>query len=277
MEEGATVSRSDLTLHLVSYREDVAAARLEEIREVVRCAAASERGVVALAHERASLLDEGTQERAEAEGFVTWAQRQKSRVTQAAIQRQAEAETAYNLLHRMSARGHRQLDDEGDDPSTPYARSREASRQRSPQRDAYHSPRSPTSPGDHPKKWPTPAGANLSPRGRALSAYGPGATALFEHLRPSDESGGVPRVRLLRSEWIIARAQKLRAAKTQAQKAALTWPCRQELEAAEPNAYYRAYVLTKPPNPHPLLLHLAASPGCALLTGACIAVSRVWQ
>ena len=242
--EARGVARADLALHLRYFQEEDALARVQEIREVVRIAASSESGVVALARERASNLDEGTEERTEAESFTAWAQRHKASVTQAAIERQIEAEQEYEAKRRNAIlRGHYLLNEDGShgdgdggptDPSSPGARSRDAS----PKQSELHSPKSPKSPGRSPK-WSTPR-APLTPRSTTFSAYGPGASALFEHLRPSDESGGLARVRLLRSEWIVARANKFKSARTDAQRAALALPSRQDLEATDPSAFYRA-------------------------------------
>ena len=105
--EARGVARADLALHLRYFQEGDALARVQEIREVVRIAASSESGVVALARERASNLDEGTAERTEAESFTAWAQRHKASVTQAAIERQIEAEQEYEAKRRNAIlRGH---------------------------------------------------------------------------------------------------------------------------------------------------------------------------
>ena len=49
-----------------------------------------------------------------------------------------------------------------------------------------------------------------------------------------------PPVRLLRSEWLIERADKFRAAKTDEERGALILPRRQDLERDEPGAFYSA-------------------------------------
>ena len=67
----------------------------EDTRELVRLAAASERGVVALATERAELYPEFTLRRAEADGFIEHARTTCSALTLAAVERHELAEIAY--------------------------------------------------------------------------------------------------------------------------------------------------------------------------------------
>ena len=60
---------------------------------------------------------------------------------------------------------------------------------------------------------------------------------IFYWLR-NPPGGGIKRVLLLKDEWILTLADKIEAAPTDADRAALAVPCRQLLEKRDPTAYY---------------------------------------
>mmetsp|Transcript_24296 Transcript_24296/g.80755 ORF Transcript_24296/g.80755 Transcript_24296/m.80755 type:complete len:415 (+) Transcript_24296:151-1395(+) len=60
---------------------------------------------------------------------------------------------------------------------------------------------------------------------------------IFRLLRPPAD-GGLVRVKLLNSAWLLERAAKVRAAKSEEERAALALPCRQVLESEAPEAYF---------------------------------------
>ncbi|EOD36268.1 hypothetical protein EMIHUDRAFT_455112 [Emiliania huxleyi CCMP1516] len=76
----------------------------------------------------------------------------------------------------------------------------------------------------------------------------------------------VPPVRLLRSEWVVARAAQLRAVPADRRRA-LTLPRRQELEVLEPSAYYSAEEVKALPR----------GPRNAGFPMAVLAVSHSWE
>ena len=220
----STSTRQDNTAAMEAWREAAQLSRLEDTRELVRLAAASERGVVALATERAELYPEFTLRRAEADGFIEHARTTCSALTLAAVERHELAEIAYEAQRRRAALSI-SISGDGSRPGSPP---------RSP-----HSPKSPKSPKSGRPKSPWsrdfPDEVEDGPFAAFVTPF-----ALFAQLKPSTNSGGLAPVRLLRSEWIAQRAQRFRAAKTDAQRAAFTLPRRQQLEKLDPSAFYTA-------------------------------------
>ena len=85
-----------------SVSEQVAAAELAEARAVSELAVDYESAVVAIALGRAMSHPDGSIERKEADEFAAWAAETKASVTAAAMQRQKEAERAYEEVRRQS-------------------------------------------------------------------------------------------------------------------------------------------------------------------------------
>mmetsp|Transcript_42044 Transcript_42044/g.139746 ORF Transcript_42044/g.139746 Transcript_42044/m.139746 type:complete len:465 (+) Transcript_42044:342-1736(+) len=89
---------------------------------------------------------------------------------------------------------------------------------------------------------------------------------IYGELEPQPGLRLVPPVRLLRSEWVVARAAQLRAVPADRRRA-LTLPRRQELEVLEPSAYYSAEEVKALPR----------GPRNAGFPMAVLAVSHSWE
>ena len=223
------VEDAHTALHLSSWKDLDAEARLTEIKEVVRLADNAEKGIVALALERAAAHDEGSLHRSEADAFASWAAGWQAEVSAAAKERQAVAEVAYEEQRQRTLM--RAYLDAAAVAEEAERRAQAAKALKSPQ--AGPSPKAVSSG----MAASTSGVASPTPKSNPYSEL-TNLSALFVHLRPAKDSGGLAKVKLLRSEWLVARAQKLREAKTDAQRAALALPRRQDLEQSDPNAFY---------------------------------------
>ena len=119
-----------------------------------------------------------------------------------------------------------------------------------------------------------PTAVTLSPAAaepRAIDYADP--DEIYRLLRPPAD-GGLVRVKLLNSAWLLERAAKVRAAKGKKARAALALPCRQVLESEAPEAYFTGEEVEALPrsqytagtgNPHALAVACAsycwATPG----------------
>jgi len=82
----------------------------------------------------------------------------------------------------------------------------------------------------------SPEEPNVLPEEKPLDFY-ISLNSVFAQLQPVPGACTLPPVRLLDSSWLLARAELIAAASTDAERAALALPHRQALEAQHPEAY----------------------------------------